>query len=137
VRAGSRFVRAHRPVHGERQEVKRSTASGAGGQRELGGRAAESSGRRQHRRRPDIILGTNDDANLYPDKLVDVTDLANYLGKKYGGFYPACEAYLRPDGKRWIGIPLGAAGSMMVYRRACSRPRASTAFRRTPTLSSR
>src|ERR1700716_39965 len=46
---------------------------------------------------PDIILGTNDDANLYPDKLVDVTDLANYLGKKYGGFYPACEAYLRPD----------------------------------------
>ena len=65
---------------------------------------------------PDIILGTNDDANLYPDKLVDVTDLANYLGKKYGGFYPACEAYLRPDGKRWIGIPLGAAGSMMVYR---------------------
>ena len=25
---------------------------------------------------PDIILSTNDDANLYPDKLVDVTDLA-------------------------------------------------------------
>src|SRR5574337_1181864 len=24
---------------------------------------------------PDIILGTNDDANLYPEKLVDVTDL--------------------------------------------------------------
>src|SRR6266850_66159 len=65
---------------------------------------------------PDIILGTNDDANLYPDKLVDVTDLANYLGKKYGGWYPACEAYLRPDGKKWVGIALGAAGSMMVYR---------------------
>jgi multiple sugar transport system substrate-binding protein len=65
---------------------------------------------------PDIILGTNDDANLYPEKLVDVTDLANYLGKKYGGWYPACEAYLRPDGKKWIGIPLGAAGSMMTYR---------------------
>jgi multiple sugar transport system substrate-binding protein len=65
---------------------------------------------------PDIILGTNDDANLYPEKLVDVTDLANYLGKKYGGWYPACEAYLRPDGKRWVGIALGAAGSMMVYR---------------------
>jgi multiple sugar transport system substrate-binding protein len=65
---------------------------------------------------PDIILGTNDDANLYPEKLVDVTDLANYLGRKYGGWYPVCEAYLRPDGKRWIGIPLGAAGSMMVYR---------------------
>jgi multiple sugar transport system substrate-binding protein len=65
---------------------------------------------------PDIILGTNDDANLYPEKLLDVSDLANYLGKKYGGWYPACEAYLRPDGKRWAGIALGAAGSMLVYR---------------------
>jgi len=65
---------------------------------------------------PDIILGTNDDADLYPENLLDVTDLANYLGKKYGGWYPAGEAYLRPDGKKWIGIPLGAAGSMMVYR---------------------
>ncbi|RZI66233.1 MAG: extracellular solute-binding protein, partial [Variovorax sp.] len=27
---------------------------------------------------PDIILSTNDDANLYPDKLLDVTDLAEY-----------------------------------------------------------
>jgi len=65
---------------------------------------------------PDIILSTNDDANLYPEKLLDVTDLANYLGKKYGGWYPACEAYLRPDGKKWIGIALGAAGAMLVYR---------------------
>ena len=67
---------------------------------------------------PDIILSTNDDANLYPDKLLDVTDLANYLGKKYGGWYPACEAYLRPDGKKWIGIALGAAGAMLVYRQS-------------------
>jgi len=67
---------------------------------------------------PDIILSTNDDANLYPEKLLDVTDLANYLGKKYGGWYPACEAYLRPDGKKWIGIALGAAGAMLVYRQS-------------------
>jgi len=65
---------------------------------------------------PDIILSTNDDANLYPDKLLDVTDLANYLGKKYGGWYPVCEQYLKPDGKKWIGIPLGAAGNCVVYR---------------------
>jgi len=65
---------------------------------------------------PDIILSTNDDANLYPDKLVDMTDVAEYLGKKYGGWYPACEAFLRPDGKKWIGVPLGGTGSMIVYR---------------------
>jgi multiple sugar transport system substrate-binding protein len=65
---------------------------------------------------PDIILSTNDDANLYPDKLLDVTDVAEYIGKKYGGWYPAGEAFLKPDGKKWIGLPLGAAGAMMVYR---------------------
>jgi multiple sugar transport system substrate-binding protein len=65
---------------------------------------------------PDIILSTNDDANLYPEKLLDVTDLAEYLGKKYGGWYPAVQSYLKPDGKKWIGLGLGAAGSMMVYR---------------------
>jgi multiple sugar transport system substrate-binding protein len=65
---------------------------------------------------PDIILSTNDDANLYPDKLVDVTDVADYLGRKYGGWYPVCEQYLKPDGKRWIGVPLGCAGNALVYR---------------------
>ncbi len=67
---------------------------------------------------PDIVLGTNDDANLYPEKLVDVTDLCAYLGNKLGGFYPVCDAYLRPDGKHWIGVPLGVAGVCMVYRRS-------------------
>jgi len=65
---------------------------------------------------PDIILSTNDDANLYPEKLVDVTDVAEYLGKKYGGWYPVCYNYLRPDGKKWIGVPLGCAGNALVYR---------------------
>ena len=65
---------------------------------------------------PDIILSTNDDANLYPDKLLDVTDLGEYLGKKYGGWYEAGQAYTKPDGKKWIALPLGASGSLMVYR---------------------
>jgi len=65
---------------------------------------------------PDIILSTNDDANLYPEKLVDTTDLCEYLGKKYGGWYPSCEAYLKADGKKWLGVPLGSAGAMQVYR---------------------
>ncbi|HEX6792321.1 MAG TPA: ABC transporter substrate-binding protein [Casimicrobiaceae bacterium] len=67
---------------------------------------------------PDIILSTNDDANLYPEKLVDVTDVCTYLGNKLGGFYPVCDPYLRPDGKKWIGVPLGVAGVCMVYRQS-------------------
>ncbi len=77
---------------------------------------------------PDIIFGTNDDANLYPEKLLDVTDLAEYLGKKYGGWYPAVEAYLRPDGKKWIGIGLGASGSYMVYRESHVKAAGFNAF---------
>ncbi|MGE5638810.1 MAG: ABC transporter substrate-binding protein [Clostridia bacterium] len=80
---------------------------------------------------PDIILSTNDDANLYPEKLVDVTDLCTYLGKKYGGWYPVCEQYLRPDGKKWIGVPLGAAGSMIVYRESMLKAAGYSAFPKT------
>jgi multiple sugar transport system substrate-binding protein len=65
---------------------------------------------------PDIILSTHDDANLYPEKLVDVSDVCTYLGKRYGGWYPVAEAYLRPNGRNWIGVPLGCAGNALVYR---------------------
>jgi multiple sugar transport system substrate-binding protein len=77
---------------------------------------------------PDIILSTNDDANLYPDKLLDVTDLAEYLGRKYGGWYPAVHQYLRPDGKKWIGLGLGAAGSMIVYRESMVKAAGFSSF---------
>ena len=77
---------------------------------------------------PDIILSTNDDANLYPEKLVDVTDLCTYLGKKYGGFYPVCEPYLKPNGKNWVGVPLGVAGNCFVYRESHMKAAGFNAF---------
>ena len=80
---------------------------------------------------PDIILSTNDDANLYPDKLLDVTDLGEYLGKKYGGWFPAAQAFNRPDGKKWIAIPLGSAGAMMVYRESMLKAAGFTSFPKT------
>ena len=64
---------------------------------------------------PDIIIGTYEDAHQYPDKLVDVSDLANYLGGKYGGWYPVGKTYCTNKGK-WIAIPMGAAGACFVYR---------------------
>jgi multiple sugar transport system substrate-binding protein len=78
---------------------------------------------------PDIILSTNDDAHLYPDKLVDVTDLADYLGAKYGGWYPVCEQYLKENG-RWIGVPLGCAGNAVVYRQSQVKAAGFDAFPR-------
>jgi multiple sugar transport system substrate-binding protein len=64
---------------------------------------------------PDIILGWYDDAHLYPDKLVPVTDVAEYLGRKYGGWYDVCRDY-GMRGKEWIALPIGANGGAMVYR---------------------
>lgn len=66
---------------------------------------------------PDIIFGWFDDPHQYPDKLVPLTELANYLGKKYGGWYDAAKRYGMKDGE-WIGLPLGAAGARMVYRKS-------------------
>ncbi|MBI3370332.1 MAG: extracellular solute-binding protein [Betaproteobacteria bacterium] len=64
---------------------------------------------------PDVIYGFFDDPHLYPDKLVDVTDIANYLGGKYGGWYDVCKTY-GMSGNKWISIPLGAAGATFVHR---------------------
>src|SRR5215471_8154386 len=64
---------------------------------------------------PDIIVSTFEDAHQYPEKLVDVTDVCNYLGGKYGGWYDVCQAYCTHKGK-WIAVPMGCAGSAVVYR---------------------
>src|SRR5450631_418290 len=65
---------------------------------------------------PDIIISTMEDAHQYPDKLVDVTDLANYLGAKYGGWYESSKAYGMHGKNKWVAIMMGAAGNAMVYR---------------------
>ena len=69
---------------------------------------------------PDIIVGWYDDPHLYPDKLLDLTDLATYLGNKYGGWYPVAETYGTRD-SRWIGLPLGCGGVTLNYRISAMR----------------
>src|SRR5690606_32409789 len=52
---------------------------------------------------PDIIIGWFDDPHQYPDKLVDLSDVANHLDKKYGGWYDVCRKY-GMKGDQWIGL---------------------------------
>jgi multiple sugar transport system substrate-binding protein len=66
---------------------------------------------------PDIVISTMEDAHQYPDKLVDVSDVANYLGNKYGGWYPLARDYGIHD-KKWVAIMMGAAGNAIVYRQS-------------------
>jgi multiple sugar transport system substrate-binding protein len=64
---------------------------------------------------PDLIIGTLDDPFKFPEHLIDVTDVAEYLGAKYGGWYPVAQKYGK-KGDRWIAVPQGATGGTMNYR---------------------
>lgn len=64
---------------------------------------------------PDIIWGTQAIPHLIPDKLIDITDVANYLGDKYGGWYDMPKRYGTRDGK-WIALPLCVGGNYINYR---------------------
>ena len=66
---------------------------------------------------PDIMMVWFDDPFQYPDKLLDVTDLANYLGNKYGGWYPGLEGYGK-RGNQFIALPLAAIGNAICYRQS-------------------
>ena len=66
---------------------------------------------------PDIVIAWPDDPHLYVDKIVEMTDLADYLGTKYGGWYFLAERYGKKWGTNtWIGLPMGGAGGPCVYR---------------------
>ena len=64
---------------------------------------------------PDIMFVWFDDPFQYPDKLLDVTDLANALGSKFGGWYEGPKSYATRDGK-FIGLPLATIGNAVCYR---------------------
>ena len=64
---------------------------------------------------PDMIMGYPDMPQLYPDRCVDVTELASYLGRKYGGWYDVCQRYCTVDG-RWISLALAVVSFLVVYR---------------------
>ena len=64
---------------------------------------------------PDLILGWAEDPHIYSDKVIELSDVAEYLGKKYGGWYPVGKDYCTHKGK-WVAIPMGVAGACLVHR---------------------
>jgi multiple sugar transport system substrate-binding protein len=56
--------------------------------------------------------------HLFPSKCVDVTDVAGYLGKKYGGWVPTAETYGKGPGGKWIAIPVAYNGNVINYRQS-------------------
>jgi multiple sugar transport system substrate-binding protein len=68
---------------------------------------------------PDVVVGWANDPHLYTDKILDMTELATYLGKKYGGWMPLAEIYGKQHGtSKWIALPMGHGGGALVYRKS-------------------
>jgi multiple sugar transport system substrate-binding protein len=67
---------------------------------------------------PDIVLAWSDDPFQFPDACTDLTDLCDYLGAKYGGWFPNAERYGKNKDGRWQSMPIGASGGRLVYRKS-------------------
>ena len=78
---------------------------------------------------PDVVVGWTDDPHLYAEKLIDLSDVAEYLGKKYGGWYPLAERYGKKFGtNQWIAIPMGASGGLAMFRESWVKEAGFDAF---------
>ena len=68
---------------------------------------------------PDIIIGFSDAPHIYADKLIELTEVADYLGKRYGGWMLLAEKYgKRHKSNAWIGLPFGATSGPLIYRKS-------------------
>lgn len=68
---------------------------------------------------PDIIIGFGDQPHIYVDKLIELSDVAEYLGKRYGGWLTLAQKYgKRAKSDAWIGLPFGATSGPLVYRKS-------------------
>jgi multiple sugar transport system substrate-binding protein len=64
---------------------------------------------------PDMFWALYSTPHLFPQRCLKVDDVADYLGKKYGGWAPVAEAYGKL-GNDWIAIPAAINGSCINYR---------------------
>ncbi|HEY7551976.1 MAG TPA: extracellular solute-binding protein, partial [Hyphomicrobiaceae bacterium] len=69
---------------------------------------------------PDLFWGLYSLPHLFPQKCLDVTDVADYLGKKYGGWVDSAVTYGK-SGNKWICIPIVYGGNMVNYRIEASK----------------
>lgn len=63
----------------------------------------------------DMFWGTYSMPQLFPQKALEITDVADYLGKKYGGWVDAAQVYGK-NGDRWICLPVTISGNYINYR---------------------
>jgi len=65
----------------------------------------------------DLAWGLHTLPQLFPTKVIEMNDVADYLGKKYGGWTTAAATTCKL-GDKWLGIPVATIGGYMNYRKS-------------------
>jgi multiple sugar transport system substrate-binding protein len=65
----------------------------------------------------DMVWGLHTLPQLFPTKVVKMNDVADHLGKKYGGWTDAAAKTCMKGGD-WLGIPVATVGGYMTYRKS-------------------
>src|SRR5262249_51139120 len=65
----------------------------------------------------DIIMLLGTWPQLYADSVVDVSDVAEEIGKAQGGYYDT-QRTLATVGNKWIGVPWAVGGGLVTYRKS-------------------
>src|SRR3979411_409835 len=65
----------------------------------------------------DLAWGLHTLPQLFPTKVLKMNDVADYLGKKYGGWTDAAAKTCK-HGDDWLGIPVATIGGYMTYRKS-------------------
>src|SRR5918994_369841 len=65
----------------------------------------------------DLAWGLHTLPQLFPTQVLKMNDVADYLGKKYGGWTEAAAVTCK-QGNNWLGIPVATVGGYMTYRKS-------------------
>ncbi len=79
---------------------------------------------------PDLIQAFNNTTYIYANSVVDLTDLAEGIGKAEGGLYKYCRA-ICSDGKVFMSLPWAVIGAMIAYRKSWLEEVGATSFPKT------
>ena len=77
----------------------------------------------------DLVWGLHTLPQLFPTKVIKMNDVADYLGKKYGGWTDAAARTCK-KGNDWLGIPVATIGGYLTYRRSAVE---KAGFKNVPT----
>src|SRR5262245_19102071 len=75
----------------------------------------------------DVICGLNNWPQLYAESVVDVSDIAEEIGRAQEGFYRE-STVVANDGKRWIAVPWCVLGAQIAYRKSWFDEMGATTF---------